>query len=945
MKEREIGPSRLTREPDNLTLRSEGISMPEEGRSEVNPTPESQKPKAEGYSREQTDKIKAWEQKSGIPWDKTPLDLRSAWLAGGETRQEQPQEQMREGPPDAPAGGEPPPEGDEDEGELATREAIRAEILRNKKLLMEPDYREDYFNRLFSTTYAYPDKAFAEIFSPYYGHGRQYDNFMNLIQGASVGLFPGELEGDPDFTPEVRKRIQGELQDDFLRYQKEKQVLGAIHDASRVLFYPSVDTKSYLEAIQQFDSKGGDVAFRSPGVNQMMNIIENVLRETMAKYDGFLPPEAISGKVEMEERRGPEGKVTKLVKKVTAGDVEIEVKKRYREWVEKGLIVARNEKGKALITSELRTPKDWEIERTFSVARGMMLIDMRLVSIMAESKQPEGTAQYSSQFLQDILQGWSGFQHLIGKYGLTRKDMAVLLYKDENIKKMLGLGIWEPKDLEKTFKKYKKDFRSVLEDAENPDELYYIMRENPLRGGDVFTHISWRLNPDLKKGKEEAVESMVKDFIDKGRAKMKRRWNARGGVPNSSEYETFIKDTDRITQEATRGKKEKEIAKIREKIKRRRDKEWKHAHGVAPTTADFEKYIGEYENWIGTGIRFEKLRGDMALTGDKEEKREKREKAIEEGKKILERMSKLQGYRLYSLSSHVRERIKSSGVLSTYTPEQIDLALADLSSAEAALLKDRENILNSGKKTFNNIFLSRYYDVIPKEESRRAIARTLAKEIMADFRNSPEKYYDEFIYKREYRHGFVLWTGDAPLDEFNFTRLAPTGGFVRRARDNTHEAAASGKVLELLSKLKHIHEMDKIVEGLAAIHDEIALYDSDKADMAIAELSQGLVKFYSERTRTKLPIWGPLERAFGKDISFAKIVHGKGAMAWSSTEAAVFIDQLRNLNYITEEQEKLLKEKVAVSTLDFLADSGSFLTQLLLLWFVGYLAEKIIKER
>lgn len=884
MKEFDPISKRLTNNPPNHRLVKEGVPpMPEEGRSEVNPTPEPQKPKTEGSSREQSEKIKAWEQKSGMAWDKTPLDLRSAWLSGDEMRHSQPQEQMQEGPPGTPTGGEPPPEGDEDEGDLATREAIRAEMLRNKRLLTDPDYREDYFNRLFSTTYAYPDKAFAEIFSPYYGHGRQYDNFMNLIQGASVGIFPGEFEGDPDFTPEERRRIQRILQDDFLRYQKEKQVLGAIHDASRVLFYPSVDTKSYLEAIQQFDSKGGDVAFRSPGVNQMMNIIENVLRETMAKNDGFLPPEAVSGKVEMEERRGPEGEITKLVKKVTAGNVEIEVKRRYREWIEKGLIVARNEEGKALITSELRTPKDWEIERTFSVARGMMLIDMRLVSIMAESKQPEGTAQYASQFLQDILQGWSGFQHLIGKYGLTRNDMAVLLYKDEHIKKILGLGIWEPKDLKKILDKYNKSPRSVLEDAENPDELYYLMRENPLRGGDVFTHISWRLNTALKRGEEEAVESMVKDFIDKGRERMRLRV----------------------------------------------------ADGRRPAGISEEDYLAEYGNWIGTGIRFEKLRGLMA-GGDRD--------AIEKGKHILERMSEIQGYRLYSLSSHVRERIKSSGVLSTYTPEQIDLALADLSSAEAALLKDRENILDSGE-TFDGVSLSGYYDVIPEEGSRRTIAQTLAEEITADFRNSPEKYYDEFIYKREYRHGFVLWTGDAPIDEFNFTRLAPTGGFVRRARDNSHEAAASGKVLELLGKLKHIHDTGKIIEGLAAVHDEIALYDPGKADMAITELAQGIVKFYSERTRTKLPGWGPLERALGKDISFAKIVHGKGAMAWSSTEAAVFIDQLKNLNYITEEQEKLLREKVPASTLDFLTDSGSFLTQLLLLWLLGYLAEKIIKER
>lgn len=813
----------------------------------------------------------------------------------------------------------------DDEGLVSMKNLIE----RNKKILFDTDERDDYFNKLFSTTYAFPHKAFNEIFSPWFGPGREYVQFINLIQQASVGELPDYIRYDQRYTnlsDEEKKDFRKRLDEDFTRYQKEEQVISAIHDASRVLFYPSVDLKGYTDSVQQIDSLGGDVALRTPGVNQMINIIENVLRETMAANNGFLPPEAISGKVDSEERR-EQGKAGKIVKRVRKGEVELKIKERFKEWARQNMVFIRDDNGKA--RQEIKEFKDWEVERIFSTARGMMLIDGRLISLMAESTQPEQTAQYASLFLQDIIQGWSGFQHLIGKYGLTRKDLGILLFKDEKIKKIWGLiSKWNPQETKAVLDQYNKDPRSILEDTKNSSALYYIMRENPLRAGDLWTWISWRLNPALKKegsdeeplGDEKSVESMIKDFMDKGRIRMKKRLDEK-------KKPSYIVD----------------------------DKE----------------YLQEYENWIGTGIRFEGFRGPLEAfrskedwdmlkkeradlkekierTPDGEEKKkleEELEKKVDDEKveHLLQKISELQGYRLWTNSARLRDRLRNTEEFKSLTKEQIENALADLSLVEAAFLKDRENILEKGG-TFATASLENYYQVI-KDEGRRKLAKSFQEAIAADYKSKSELYFEEYIYKRNYRHGFVLWDGDVPKDEFNFTRLAPTGGFARRARDNEHQGKAAGKVLEFMTNVRKMHKMEDVVNAVLEVHNEIALYDANKADTAVMELSQGIIKFFAERTSTKIPGWGVMKRMFDGKISFAKMVHGKEHMAWSSPQIETFIDQLVNLHLMKEEDAEKLREMVPASKIDIGLDIGGTILQLLLYWMITYMAEKSAKGK
>src|SRR6185369_8187650 len=73
---------------------------------------------------------------------------------------------------------------------------------------------------------------------------------------------------------------------------------------------------------------------------------------------------------------------------------------------------------------------------------------------------------------------------------------------------------------------------------------------------------------------------------------------------------------------------------------------------------EYEKHMDEYTNWVGTGIRFEMLRGDLAKFNSHEDEDQKHFKdALGEAKGLIERMVTLQPNRLYGISPWIRERV------------------------------------------------------------------------------------------------------------------------------------------------------------------------------------------------------------------------------------------------------------------------------------------------
>lgn len=972
---------RLTRQTNNSTLKREGNFMADGPKgAEQPPRPiEPEKPKeakvtpepppTEEVTPERQEEVRQWAigyaKEQGLDWNELPLQVRSAF--------EQHAKELGRPGPGAMAGppGAPPPPG----GAFTPEEFIERMRTEEKALLLaNPKARDRYFNRFFDLVDATPHEDFTSVFTRDWTQTQRYNHFLKLIHDGSQGDFEPEvltlLPPGTDITILKRK-----LEDDFYRYQKERQMNQGIHDTRIVLFFPSVDQEQFNKSVQQFESQVGDLAFRQLGVLQMMDIYEEVLREQMLQNKGFLPPEAISGRVVKDPT---DGRITKVEK----GEAERVTKERFLERVKKGLVITRDNDGKPITLTEADF-EPWQLERAFILATGMMLLDQRLISIMSESTLPKDTGQYISLFLQDILKTNAIFRHSLGKFGIHRTGFGALLFKDEKVKKTFGLlRKWNPKKFHETYEKFKDDPLSVLQSSK---ELFFIMKQNPLRGGDIFTHISWRANPNKE------VESMLKDFATKGEDRMKKRWRARyPRAPDPDVYDEFIKKPEYDKKTVLEDTPADKYADEEKKLEDRMEADWQVAHPgairiqrdpKAPETKNYKDYIDEYGNWIGTGVRFEKLRGSLSRFNLREslaqqvrrfeidknapkrrgetklEAKERRKNAknaledLEKAEKLLERMTQIQPHRLYLISPEIRSRI--NGVLSFpdeqhQTQEQKDTIsriLNNFSFLETALLKERERLLNEGE-TFDTVSLEEFLEddrVIKYPEFRTEI-RTWLHKFSDDFERNKDKYLEEFIYKRDYKYGWVLWTGDSPVDEFNFTKLGATAGFARKARDNDELVKAGQKLILILGSLKHVNEPEDLLKPIEEMHTDITKYDASKADAFVAEVAEGIGNFFAADSRINIPVVGMIGKQFLK-WSYARLVYGTSAPSWTPTKSRHFNALLKDKNLIDKHQFKTLNENTPAGKPEVALDIGVTMAQLIALAVLIYFISRLLKEK
>jgi hypothetical protein len=702
--------------------------------------------------------------------------------------------------------------------------------------------RDEVFNSFFATADATPSQQFREAFNMF-TVGMQYEHFLTFLREASSDL-------SNDLTTEQR----AELKTDHMRFQKEHDVREALHNANYALYFP-VKFEQLSESLQGFRSELGDIANRTTGVRQMMDLFEAALREDMAANNGYLRQEAVLDR-------------TGASKSPEDGYVIKQVKERFKKMWAAGQIYSRDENGNPVAANGGEI-SNWEVDKIFSMARGMEVVSLRLLSLAAESKLPKGgISRFTSLWLQDLLQGYSGYRHMLTKYQITEEGLRPYLYNEDGIKKAIGIfGTWNPKAAKEMWEKFEHDPMSVLDDP----QLNYLQRLNPNRCGDIFTWSSWRFD-----NKNADAPSAVQDFLRQGQGKMRERWIASGG------------------------------------------------QGEPP-----QGYLDEYGNWVGTGLRFEKLRGALANPGSDLEKEA-------EARNILERMATLQPHRLYLVSERIRARLHLN-----MEPEEVSAALFGLSKMESALYARREQLLSQGK-TFDTIRLEDVEDVLENGAEKELVGK-FRRAITADFSSNGNLYWKEFVTERESTHGYVLWTGDVPVDEFNMSILGDTGGYARRMRDNKAQADTLGLEMKMLGGLADIKSPEELVEKLHEIYEKISEYDAGKAKEAVAEKAIMLLKFYKEASFTGLPVGGPLARLLTR-TSAAQLAFGKQAASWGPAEINIVLNRLKDKNMITGERFVELKEKLLADKLDIGIEVGSAIAQFMTLALAIYLLQQLLKS-
>lgn len=853
---------------------------------------------------------------------------------------------------------------------------------------MSPEARDEFFNNLFITLDSRPEEFSDKMFSALTPSGMAYDRFITAIGRLASGID----DGLQYHTFDQRGQIIGtetvslppdkikELAADFRRYQKEYNARLVAHDVTAILHVQGLKGEQFFGYVDKFESSLVDMIYSFDGIRQMTDLYEYSLRESMAMNDGVLVPEKLGGAVHTTTESGANG--DKNVTHVTESEIDIRTKELFIQLLEGGMIKTRTKDGREVVMSPNEMPQ-WKVERLFNFAKGNLIASGRLISIAAESNLPKGSARFASGSLQDIEGEYARLRHLNAKWGITAEALSAYLYTGTtgNVKKDRLLKRWNPKELKDMWDRYHDDPDRLLRNLEH---VFYLGKVNPNRAGDVWTWMSWRA--DIK---DTDVATMLQNYLQKGQEKMQDRWDRLySGQPDASVYEAFMKQDrfkmEPLSDEEFFGKNEderKRITKARERKLADMDKEWAKAHPGTIGISRYIKFRDEYKNWTGTGFRFEKMRGDLEKSIDYTQHMDqgKIDGLHRDAYGLLKRMSELQGHRLYGVSEHVRERITGkNGSASQEIKDNIQTILGDMQLVESTMLNDRERLLDMGI-TFNTVDLVMmdrgidYFaqairgDIEIKDKNgnvtrvitradRIRMAKEFAGKIRQDFQDreavhfdagkgkykGKERgvYFDEFVTKREYTHGYVLWSGDVPLDEYDALAVGTTGAYARRGRDNKNQILAGDAETKLLDNLKNIHNVEDLYPYIEEIFGPIDHYDRGKAQQAVAEKLYGILRFYKADTITKVPVAGLLYKMAARNrVSAAQMFYGPEAMALESSDIHKVIRHFAHNKKITHEQEKWLMDGLGGTNKHLTYELGLDATELgLMALFIEFMA-------
>ena len=837
--------------------------------------------------------------------------------------------------------------------------------------------RDLAFDKIFALVDAQPDQQFQTAFD-IFTDGVKYRTFLDDLLRASQNetlITPEAIEkyktlhALPGGTPngEIVRNIQAELKEDLERYKLERRVREVVHNANFALDVPNIKAEQVYGFVDGFSSELIDYVWRIPGVRDMMNIYENQLRKAMWDRDGYLDPEDVRRYVRTNISELPGGQASRR-NEVRIPEIEKETKRLFQEYVSKQGIYVRSDDRDKKIWEEPRTElKDHEVDRVFTTARGMMVLSMRMLSLASESKMPP-KGQFNSLFLQDVMQSYAPFVHLLAKYNVpSYKALSMLLTEPDRDKTLFGKvrKPWQAKQLAHVahvLQETGEGTRKILDGRFG--ELLQIRRLNPALCGDAFGFLGWRA------GEDAADVTGTELFLRIGEERMRNRV-------------------------------------------------------AANHPANEDEYIKEYGNWIGTGFRFERLRGDLLSP-----KEDTKTKAEEASKRLLGRMVDLQPGRVFFKSYKVQSRLNPAldalaAELGYGRSTPVDAAVPEdkpgrassimmqrvsdnLLFLESKMHQMRETLLDDGF-TFHGtdgttaISLDEVLDRVgeanlphadPNDMEATQRFRELMNQDFAEYQDNKghweempdhghgkskeytseeEGYHQEFIYNREYNHAFTLWSGDAPVDEFNMAATGPTGGFARRARENQSVGEANQLLTGMLSDLKYIRTPDEAFGHLTKIYSKIADYDAEKAKETVTYLSEGLLKLFGATGLAKIPILGGaiktwpqafqgITRGLGKipvvgkpfgwaseymTGSAAQMIFDNPRMpVWHATEMRYFIQNLLyEKGYISKPQMKDLANHMTARKLDVNIDLWQTMAPLLsvaiLIWLLKESSEDV----
>jgi len=359
---------------------------------------------------------------------------------------------------------------------------------------------------------------------------------------------------------------------------------------------------------------------------------------------------------------------------------------------------------------------------------------------------------------------------------------------------------------------------------------------------------------------------------------------------------------------------------------------------------DFAPAGSEHENWVGTGVQIELLRGGLLSPERRRQLEEKvrntkglmHERAVkdlndaisgdpqaeQDIREVLQKIARIQPLKLFfNLKGSAEKPGLQERVLANLGKTEIDQELQDDLDVLVVLqeravhdaMYDPENTL---RENIQEVALSFDDATIVGDPARTARLRRFVEAVQFEFTQPQVSLYgrsrlDRFVddlRNKEWRHPFNFGTEDAPLREYRFSK-AGGNAFARRWNDMVEASKATAAAIGLMDGLNSFKTQEPVVAAIKQIYNPLANIDESLAKDRSMAIAEGVMKFYKKDWYARLPFGvGTLFNVTGSH-SFAELAYGKGQMSWDEVDLNGFTRLLRDQVPITLEQQHDLQGK------------------------------------
>ncbi|MBI4100664.1 hypothetical protein HY439_02885 [Candidatus Microgenomates bacterium] len=371
--------------------------------------------------------------------------------------------------------------------------------------------------------------------------------------------------------------------------------------------------------------------------------------------------------------------------------------------------------------------------------------------------------------------------------------------------------------------------------------------------------------------------------------------------------------------------------------------------------------------WLGTGVRLERLRSDV-----KKEKGlpEDQQKKTQEMMGILRKIAEIQPLKLFrqmpdldlqeahdqiiqQLFGFSPQELKDLKVKKdTFTGfeqsarlQRLEELAKHFNQAEKDLTLLQEKAVQDGtggRFSFNDARLDFEQPFLADATGqRKANAQRLADAIKNVFLDGERKPREPLTRLAE-KIGrddwpFVFGSEDVPHDQYRYVEGGPTA-IARTLRDFGAESKAVAGTIKILRKMDSYKKPEQIMEDLREVYESISGYDETKARRVISELAEGIMKFYGKDWWARLPLGAGTALGFlaargvpmgglaglswGEQIksSYAKTAFGNEALGWDETDKWKFTKALEGAGMIGYSELEELRKRVGATRWHYTMD-------------------------